>query len=256
MIEKGPKRPSIARQCAVLGLSRSGYYHRSKAVPADDLTLMRLLDEQYLQTPFYGSRRMAVHLRRQGHAVNRKRVRRLMRRTGLAAIYRRPRTTVPPPEHKVCPYLLRGVAVTHPNQVWAEDITYVPMARGFMYLVAIIDGHRRKVLAHRVSNTMEASFCVLALAQLGPGLQERSRRIDDRPFAQRPPPQQHTKSHRVARREGQFHLPSLAANGDRGHDNGAQLGNSVGAAHVPPIQQRGLSLDIAGPAVLDRMYRK
>jgi putative transposase len=144
-------------------LSRSGVYRQPKGVSADDLALMRLLDEQYLKTPFYGSRKMTAHLRRAGHRVNRKRVRRLMRQMGLEAIYRRPRTTVPSPEHKVYPYLLRDVAVTRPNQVWPADITYVPMARGFMYLVAVIDWYSRKVLAHRVSNTMEAGFCVEAL---------------------------------------------------------------------------------------------
>jgi putative transposase len=165
MIEKGPGRPSIRRQCAVLGLSRSSLYRRPKAVPADGLAVMRLLDGQYLKTPFYGSRRMAEHLRRLGHGVNRKRVRRLMRQMGLEAIYRRPRTTVPHPEHKVYPYLLRGVAVTRPNQVWAADITYVPMAHGFMYLVAVMDWHSRKVLAHRVSNTMDSGFCMEALKE-------------------------------------------------------------------------------------------
>lgn len=163
MIDKGRRGPSIARQCILLGLSRSGVYRWPRGVSADDLALMRLLDEQYLKTPFYGSRKMTAHLRREGRAVNRKRVRRLMRRMGLEAIYRRPRTTVPSPEHRVYPYLLRDVAVTRPNQVWAADITYVPMARGFMYLVAVIDWYSRKVLAHRVSNTMEAGFCVEAL---------------------------------------------------------------------------------------------
>jgi putative transposase len=163
MIDKGSKRPSIARQCVLLGLSRSGVYRQPKGVSADDLALMRLLDEQYLKTPFYGSRKMTAHLRRGGQVVNRKRVRRLMRQMGLEAIYRRPRTTVPCPEHRVYPYLLRDVTVTRPNQVWSADITYVPMARGFMYLVAVIDWYSRKVLAHRVSNTMEAGFCVEAL---------------------------------------------------------------------------------------------
>ncbi len=165
MIDKGRRRPSIARQCSLLGLSRSGVYRRPRGVSANDLALMRLLDEQYLKTPFYGSRRMAVCLRRQGHAVGRKRVRGLMHRMGLEAIYRRPRTTVPNPEHRVYPYLLRDMAVTRPNQVWAADITYVPMARGFMYLVAVIDWYSRKVLAHRVSNTMEAGVCVEALGE-------------------------------------------------------------------------------------------
>lgn len=163
MIDKGRRGPSIARQCILLGLSRSGVYRRPRGVSAEGLALMRLLDEQYLKTPFYGSRKMTAHLRREGHAVGRKRVQRLMRRMGLEAIYRRPRTSVPNPAHRVYPYLLRDVAVTRPNQVWAADITYVPMARGFMYLVAVIDWHSRKVLAHRVSNTMEAGFCVEAL---------------------------------------------------------------------------------------------
>ncbi len=165
MIDKGVKRPSIARQCVLLGLSRPGIYRKPRGVPADDVTLMRLVDEQYLKTPFYGSRRMAEHLRRLGHAVNRKRVRRLMRQMGLEVIYRRPRTTVAHPEHRVYPYLLRDVEVTRPNQVWSADITYVPMARGFMYLVAVIDWHSRKVLAHQVSNTMDAEFCVQALKE-------------------------------------------------------------------------------------------
>jgi putative transposase len=165
MIGKGPNKPSIARQCQLLGLSRPGFYHRPRAVKTDDLALMRLLDEQYLRTPFYGSRRMTVHLRRLGHSVNRKRVCRLMRQMGLQAIYPRPRTSTPNPEHKVYPYLPRDVAVTRPNQVWATDITYVPMAQGFMYLVAVLDWYSRKVLAFRVSNSLEAGFCVEALQE-------------------------------------------------------------------------------------------
>jgi putative transposase len=165
MIGRGPKRPSIARQCQLLGLSRSGFYQRPKPIQTDDLAVMRLLDEQYLRTPFYGSRRMVEYLRRLGHGVNRKRVCRLMRRMGLQAIYPRPRTSTPNPEHKVYPYLLRDVAVTRPNQVWATDITYVPMAHGFMYLVAVLDWWSRKVLAFRVSNSLEAGFCVEALQE-------------------------------------------------------------------------------------------
>jgi len=165
MIGKGPNKSSIARQCSLLGLSRSGFYNKPKAVKTDDLALLRLLDEQYLRTPFYGSRRMTVHLRRLGHSVNRKRVSRLLRQMGLQAIYPRPRTSTPNPEHKVYPYLLRDVAVTRPNQVWATDITYVPMAHGFMYLVAVLDWWSRKVLAFRVSNSLEAGFCVEALKE-------------------------------------------------------------------------------------------
>jgi putative transposase len=140
-------------------------YHRPKATKTDDLAVMRMLDEQYLRTPFYGSRRMVEHLRRLGHSVNRKRVCRLMRKMGLQAIYPRPRTSTPNPEHKVYPYLLRDVAVTRPNQVWATDITYVPMAHGFMYLVAVLDWWSRKLLAFRVSNSLEAGFCVEALKE-------------------------------------------------------------------------------------------
>lgn len=124
---------------------------------------MKLIDRQYLLTPFYGSRKMAVWLSKQGHVVNRKRVRRLMSLMGLRAVYRRPRTSRPAPGHKVYPYLLGDLKITRPNQVWAADITYIPMARGFLYLVAIIDWYSRCVLSWRLSNTLEADFCVEAL---------------------------------------------------------------------------------------------
>jgi putative transposase len=126
---------------------------------------MALMDRQYLKTPFYGSRRMTVWLRTQGHQVNRKRVRRLMQLMGLEAIYRRPNTSKPAPGHKVYPYLLRGLEVNRVNQVWATDITYIPMARGFLYLVAIMDWHSRYVLAWRLSNTLEVDFCVETLEE-------------------------------------------------------------------------------------------
>ncbi len=126
---------------------------------------MRLIDEQYLKTPVYGSRSMTKHLRRQGYRVNRKRVQRLMRIMGLEAIYPRPRTSKAHPEHKVYPYLLRKLTIDRPNQVWAADITYIPMARGFMYLVAIIDWYSRKVLSWKVSNTLDDDFCVEALQE-------------------------------------------------------------------------------------------
>ena len=126
---------------------------------------MRLIDQQYLDRPFYGSRRMAVWLRNQGYDVNRKRVRRLMGIMGLRAISRRPRTSHPAPGHQVYPYLLRGVAITQPNQVWTGDITYSPMARGFLYLVTIMDWYSRYVLAWRLSNTLETDFCVEALEE-------------------------------------------------------------------------------------------
>ena len=126
---------------------------------------MRLIDEQYLKTPFYGSRKMCTFLRNLGYCINRKRVRRLMRQMGLEAIYPRPRTSQPGEGHKVYPYLLKELAIERPNQVWATDITYIPMARGFMYLIAIMDWHSRRVLAWRVSNTMDADFCVDALEE-------------------------------------------------------------------------------------------
>jgi putative transposase len=126
---------------------------------------MKLIDRQYLVTPFYGARRMAAWLRNQGYRVNRKRIRRLMRIMGLKAIYRRPRTSTPAPGYKVYPYLLSGMEITRPNQVWAADITYIPMTRGFLYLVAIIDWYSRYVLSWRLSNTLDADFCVEALEE-------------------------------------------------------------------------------------------
>ncbi len=126
---------------------------------------MKLIDRQYLVTPFYGARKMAACLKSQSHQVNRKRVRRLMRLMGLKAIYRRPRTSKPAPGHKIYPYLLSGLRITRPNQVWAADITYIPMARGFLYLVAIIDWYSRYVLSWRLSNTLDAGFCVEALEE-------------------------------------------------------------------------------------------
>jgi putative transposase len=163
MIEHGRETLSVRRQCALLGLVRSGIYRTPAGADEEDLALMRRLDEQYLATPFYGSRRMTVALRAAGHAVNRKRVRRLMRLMGLETLAPKPATSRPAPAHRVYPYLLRGLAIERPNQVWAADITYIPMARGFLYLVAVMDWASRYVLAWRLSNTLEASFCVDAL---------------------------------------------------------------------------------------------
>ena len=126
---------------------------------------MRMIDEQYLKTPFYGSRSMTKHFRRLGHTVNRKRIQRLMRLMGIEAIYPRPRTSKPHPDHKIYPYLLRNSAIDRPNQVWAADITYIPLHRGFIYLVAIMDWHSRKVLSWRLSNTLDTAFCVSALEE-------------------------------------------------------------------------------------------
>ena len=133
MVDRQHPSLSIVRQCWLLGISRSSLYYQPVSVSPEDLNLMRLLDQQYLATPFYGSRRMMVWLRRQGYAVGRKRVQRLMRAMGLQAIYRRPRTSQPAPGHKVYPYLLRGLEINRVNQVWTADITYLPMQRGFMY---------------------------------------------------------------------------------------------------------------------------
>lgn len=163
LIEAESTELSIRRQCELLGLSRSSLYYESATETEANLCLMRLIDEQYLATPFYGSRRMTVWLTGRGHAVNRKRVQRLMRVMGLEAIYPKPRLSQGDKEHRKFPYLLRGVSVNRVNQVWATDITYVPMSRGFMYLVAVIDWHSRYVLSWRLSNSLESSFCVEAL---------------------------------------------------------------------------------------------
>jgi putative transposase len=162
-----PREPnlSIARQCRLLNIERSSFYYRPKPVKAEDLELLRLIDEQYLKTPTWGSRSMRNHLRRLGYKINRKRVQRLIRLMGLEAIYPKPRTSRPHLEHKIYPYLLRDLSIEKPNQVWAADITYIPMSRGFMYLVALMDWHSRKVLSWRLSNTMEADFCFEALEE-------------------------------------------------------------------------------------------
>ena len=165
MIDREEPKLSLVRQCALLGRSRSSLYYLATEAGAEDLELMALIDQQYLKTPFYGSRRMTAWLRNHGHQVNRKRVRRLMQLIGLEAIYRRPNTSKPNPGHKVYPYLLRGLEINRVNQVWATDITYIPMARGFLYLVAIMDWHSRYVLAWRLSNTLEVDFCVEALEE-------------------------------------------------------------------------------------------
>jgi putative transposase len=156
---------SVVRQCRLLDISRSGLYYQPIGISEEDLTLMKLIDRGYLATPFYGARKIAAWLKSQGQRVNRKRVQRLMRVMGLKAIYRRPRTSKPAAGHKIYPYLLSGMKITRPNQVWAADITYIPMARGFLYLVAIIDWYSRYVLSWRLSNTLDAGFCVEALQE-------------------------------------------------------------------------------------------
>jgi putative transposase len=156
---------SIRRQCELVGLNRSTFYYEPAQESALNLELMRVIDEQYLKTPFYGWPRMLTCLQRQGYAVNHKRVRRLMQKMGLQAIYPKPKTTVANSQHKVYPYLLRDLEITNVNQVWSADITYIPMARGFMYLVAVIDWYSRYVLAWQLSNTLDGGFCLDALQQ-------------------------------------------------------------------------------------------
>ena len=163
MVDRSHPELSVVRQCALLSLSRSSVYSKPAAADAETLALMKRIDAQSLRTPFYGSRRMAAWLRSEGDAVNRKRVRRLMRLMGLQAIYQRPRTSQPAPDHQVYPYLLRDLRIERVNQVWCADITYIPMARGFLYLVAIMDWVSRRVLAWRLSNTLDADFCIEAL---------------------------------------------------------------------------------------------
>ena len=156
---------SIVAQCRLLKLARSTVYYRPVPVSADDLAVMRRMDELHLAYPFYGSRRMAAALRRDGWLVNRKRVKRLMGVMGLEAIYQKPNTSQSHPDHKVYPYLLRGLTIERPNQVWCADITYVPMAKGFVYLVAVMDWFSRRVLSWRVSISMDTTFCLEALAE-------------------------------------------------------------------------------------------
>lgn len=163
MIDTDHPKLSVSRQCELLELPRSSYYHKPAPESAQNLGLMRLIDELYLQHPFYGSRQMCCALRLEGHQVNRKRVQRLMRQMGLEAIYRKPRLSTPHPEHRIYPYLLRDLEVDRPNQVWATDITYLPVEGGFIYLCAVIDWFTRRVLAWELSNTLDATFCVQAV---------------------------------------------------------------------------------------------
>lgn len=165
MIERNHPDVSLSRQCQLLGLSRSSIYYRPREASAEDLELMQLIDEQYLKTPFFGSRKYLSHLRALGYQINRKRVQRLMRQMGIQAIYPRPRTSQPGAGHTIYPYLLRGLDIDRPNQVWCTDITYIPMARGFMYLIAVMDWHSRRVLSWRLSNTLDTDFCVEALEE-------------------------------------------------------------------------------------------
>ena len=165
MIDRQHNQLSLVRQCTLLDISRGSVSYQATPTRTEDLELMSLMDRQYLKTPFYGSRRMKAWLRGQGHQVNRKRVRRLMQVMGLEVIYRRPNTSKPAPGHRVYPYLLKGVKIDRVNQAWSADITYIPMAKGFLYLIAIMDWHSRYALAWRLSNTMDVDFCVQALEE-------------------------------------------------------------------------------------------
>jgi len=165
MIARPHPQFSITEQCALLKAPRSTLYYRPKPVSDEDLALMRRIDEIYTKWPFYGSRRMVAELRGEGHDVNRKRVRRLMRLMGMEAIYQKPNTSRKHPSHKIYPYLLGKLAIERPNQVWCADITYIPMKKGWVYLVAIMDWFSRCVLAWRLSITMETDFCVEALKE-------------------------------------------------------------------------------------------
>jgi putative transposase len=160
LVEPGHGVLSLRRQCELLGLSRGSWYYEPEVETTENLKLMRRIDEQYLATPFFGSRRMALEL-----GVNRKRVQRLMRRMGLEAIYPKPRTTLRNLEHKIYPYLLRDLAIERPNQVWSSDITYIPLRGGYLYLTAILDWYSRYVLAWRLSNTLDGAFCLEALEE-------------------------------------------------------------------------------------------
>ena len=165
MTEREHPSLSLSAQCRLLALSRSTLYYQPEGHSAETLALMRRIDELYLKYPFYGSRQMARHLAREKVTVGRHRVRRLMRLLGLEAIYRKPRTTVANPEHRVYPYLLRGVAIEQANHVWCADITYIPVQGGFLYLVAVMDWATRRVLTWRLSNTMDTEFCLEALSE-------------------------------------------------------------------------------------------
>ena len=165
LVERADPVLPVTQQCRLLAVSRASVYRRPAEVSGTDRAIMALIDRQYLARPYYGSRRMAAWLAMQGHIVNRKRVRRLMRLMGLVAIYQRPNTSKPAPENKVYPYLLGGLSMAQVNQVWCADITYIPMPKGFLYLVAIMDWHSRAVLAWQLSNTLGADFCVEAVEE-------------------------------------------------------------------------------------------
>lgn len=156
---------SLKEQCQLLDINRSSYYYQAKEPKEEENVILRLLDEQYLKTPFYGSRKMTAYLREQGYCVNRKRVIKLMHKLGLQTIYEKKKTSARNPEHRIYPYLIRDVEINRANQVWCIDITYLPIGKGYYYLVAIMDWYSRRVLSWRISNTMDVKFCCNALEQ-------------------------------------------------------------------------------------------
>lgn len=162
-IENGLKKISIKRQCQLVGISRSGYYYKPKGESQENLEMMLAIDKKYLLTPFFGVPKMCQHLRSLNYKVNVKRVRRLMRLMGLQAIYCKPRLSIPDKAHKKYPYLLRGITISRVDQVWSTDITYIPMEKGFMYLIAVIDWHSRYVLSWRLTNSLDGIACIDAL---------------------------------------------------------------------------------------------
>lgn len=166
LVDRADEQWSLREQCQLLGVNRSQLYYQPVGERHENLMLMQLLDEQYTRTPFYGVLRMTAWLRSQGHLVNPKRVRRLLRKMGLEAIYQRPDTSKPSPDHQVFPYLLRGLEIKRCNQVWSTDITYIRLAHGFVYLMAVIDWYSRYVLNWALSTTLEADFCIEAVSEL------------------------------------------------------------------------------------------
>ena len=163
MVDTGHEDLSVVRQCELIGMSRSSWYYRPTGDSERNLELMRVIDEEYLKMPWYGSRQMVRHLKRLGYGVGRKRVRRLMRLMGLRSVAPQPHTSRRNPAHRVYPYLLNDLTIERSNQAWCADVTYIPMAHGFLYLVAIMDWHTRKVLSWRLSNTQDTGFCIEAL---------------------------------------------------------------------------------------------
>jgi putative transposase len=162
MVDPKHRRLSITRQCRPVSIARSSLYSEGRGESPLNLKLLRPIDERFLETPFFGSRHMTRWLKRQGYEVTRKRIRRLMRLLGVQDIYQRPRTSQPHPEHRICPYRLRGLGITRPNHVWCAEVTYIPLERGFLYLVVVMDWASRKVLSWRLSSSLDPSFCVEA----------------------------------------------------------------------------------------------